>query len=80
MPTEWNAVLTIAKELNPLFSANLSCIYAPGTNLIVLLPSVKYNLATNCDVDLVWQSFFAEQQNDLSGVAHRGFIRIKWSF
>lgn len=80
MPTKWNSVVTLAKEFTPLLSANLSCIYSPGTNLIILLPSVKYNLAANCDVDLIWQSFFAEQQNELTGVAHRGFIRIKWSF
>ena len=80
MPTKWNAVVTIAKEFTPLLSANLSCIYSPGTNLVILLPSIKYNLATNCDVDFIWQSFFAEQQSELAGVAHRGFIRVKWSF
>lgn len=80
MPTKWNAVVTVVKEITPLLSANLSTIYSPGTNLMILLPSVRYNLATNIDFDLVWQSFFAEQNNQFEGVSHRAFLRIKWNF
>jgi hypothetical protein len=80
MPTKWNMVVTVVKELTPLLSANLSTIYSPGTSLLILLPSVKYNLATNVDFDLVWQSFFAEQYNQFAGVSHRAFLRIKWNF
>ncbi len=80
MPTQWNTVLTIGKELTPLLAANMTGIYAPGTNLLILLPTLKYNLATNLDFDLVWQSFYAEQNNHFGGVSHRGFLRMKWNF
>lgn len=80
MPTKWNFILTAAKEITPLFSVNMSVLYAPGTNLVILLPSFKYNLATNLDVDLIWQSFFAELDQNFEAVNHRGFLRLKWSF
>jgi hypothetical protein len=80
MPTKWNAVVTIGKEFTPLLQANVSMIYSPGTNLMILLPSVKYSLASNLDFDLIWQSFYAEESNRFEGISHRGFIRVKWSF
>jgi len=80
MPTKWNFIVTAAKELNPLLSANLSVLYAPGTDLMIFLTSFKYNLATNLDADFIWQSFFAEFNKPLEAVNHRGFLRLRWNF
>jgi hypothetical protein len=80
MPTKWNTVLTFSKQISPLVTGTLSTIYSPGTNLLILLPTLKYNLATNLDVDFVMQSFFAEQQDTFDGVSHRIFLRAKWNF
>lgn len=80
MPTKWNIAFTLSKEFTPLLSGTISTIYSPGTNLMILLPSLKYNLAPNLDFDLVWQSFYAEQNNDFESVTHRGFLRMKWNF
>lgn len=80
MPTRWNFMVTTAKEITPLFSATTSVLYAQGTNLIILLPSIKYNLASNLDADIIWQSFFAELDKKFEAANHRGFLRIKWSF
>ena len=80
MPTKWNLVITTAKEFTPLFSGNLSVVYAPGTNLMILFPSFSYNLSTNFDINLVWQSFFAELGHQYEAVNHRCFLRAKWSF
>lgn len=80
MPTKYNLMVTTIKELNPLLSANVSVLYSPGTNLFILFPSVQYNLATNFDVDLVWQSFFAELNSRFQAINHRCYLRIKWSF
>lgn len=80
MPTKWNVILTTAKEISPLFSANMAVLYAPGTNLLILLPSFQYNIDTNLDINLIWQSFFAELKNSFEAVNHRGFLRMKWSF
>jgi hypothetical protein len=80
MPTKWNIMLTTSKEFTPLLSANLSVLYAPGTNLLILFPTLQYNLATNLDISLVWQSFLGERNKNLEAINHRCFIRMKWSF
>lgn len=80
MPTQWNVAATVSKEFSPIFSATFSCLYAPGTNLLIVLPGLRYNMATNIDVDLVWQSFLAEESGTFQSVIHRAFIRAKWSF
>lgn len=80
MPTKWNVAFTLSKEITPLLSSTLLLIYSPCTNLMIVLPSLKYNLATNLDFDLIWQSFYAEQSNEFASVTHRGFLRLKWNF
>ncbi|SDM29518.1 hypothetical protein SAMN05421813_10938 [Daejeonella rubra] len=80
MPTKWNSLISVAKEINPLLSVNCTALYSPGTNLLILYPSLQYNLATNLDMNFVWQSFFAELNTDFKAVNHQGFVRAKWNF
>ena len=80
MPTKWNFITSTSKQITPLFSINASILYAPGTNLLLLLPSARYNLAANLDADIVWQSFFTKLNDNFEAVAHLGFFRLKWSF
>ena len=80
MPTKWNLLITTAKEINPLFQANLGVLYAPGTNLMILIPSFQYNLAPDLDVNLLGQSYFAELNNRMEAVNHSIYLRLKWSF
>lgn len=80
MPTKWNLINTLAKEFTPLFTTTLTVLYAPGSNLLLVFPSLQYNLATNLDLNFVWQSFFAELANEFTAVNHRSFLRLKWSF
>jgi hypothetical protein len=80
MPTRWNAIVTTAKQFSPLLSANMSVLYTPGTNLLVFLPSLQYDIATNLDLNLIWQSFFAELNRSFEGVSNHYYLRLKWSF
>lgn len=80
MPTKWNTMVTVAKEVTPLFSFNLGTLYAPGTKLLIIIPSLKYNLAANLDADLFWQSFFASMNTNFEAINHRCYLRLKWSF
>ncbi|MDA9555440.1 hypothetical protein N9R54_04325 [Pelobium sp.] len=80
MPTQWNIIVTTAKEINPLFSVNMSVLYTPGTNLMILYPTLQYNLATNLDASLITQSFFAELNHHFEAVNHQCFLRLKWSY
>lgn len=80
MPTRWNIVFTLAKEITPLFSVRISTLYSPKTNLGILLPSLGYSLTEDLGVDIIWQSFFAELNGEFGAVSHRAFLRCKWSF
>ena len=79
MPTKWNFIIATGKEITPLFSANISFLYAPGTNLLLILPGFKYSLGENLNVDLVWQSFYASL-DQFEALNHRGFLRLKYNF
>ncbi|HEY1113050.1 MAG TPA: hypothetical protein VGE66_05795 [Chitinophagaceae bacterium] len=80
MPVKWAVALTAGKEFTPLFSGSLTTVYAPGTNMLILFPSLKYSLVTNLDVDLVWQSFFAQTNRLFEDQGHGVFLRIRWSY
>lgn len=79
MPAKWNFLVNTFKEFTPLFNGSLSVVYSPGLNMLILFPSFKYSLKTNLDLDLVWQSYFAELEK-FQGISHTGFLRIRWSF
>lgn len=80
MPTKWNLIFTVTKQFSPRFSAGTTSLFAPGTNLLIFFPSIGYNLMTNFDVDVFWQSFFADVRGDFRALRHLGFIRAKFSF
>jgi hypothetical protein len=79
MPTKWNFLVNTSKEITPILSGSMSLVYAPGTNLLILFPTLRYNIQTNLDLDFVWQSFFASA-NRFQALSHIGFLRVKWSF
>lgn len=79
MPTKWNFLVNTSKEITPILSGSMSVVYAPGTNLLILFPTLRYNMQTNLDLDFVWQSFFASY-NRFDALSHIGFLRAKWSF
>lgn len=80
LPVKWAFALTGGKEFTPLLSGSLTTVYAPGVNMLILFPSLKYNLATNLDVDLVWQSFLARSPHRFKDQGHQAFLRIRWSY
>lgn len=80
MPTRWNFIVTSSKEFTPILSGNVSAVYAPGTKLLILLPSLQYNIAANLDLSLVWQSFFTSFNDTFRAVNHHCFLRIKLNY
>lgn len=80
MPTRWNTTMMIVKEITPLLKVNMGAVFAWGTRLLLLLPSVSYNVAANLDAELRWQSFMLQKQSRFSGEIHQCFLRLKWSY
>lgn len=79
MPARWSLLAATTKEFTPRFSGNLNLVYSPAVNMLIIFPSFRYNLLTNLDLDMVWQSFFMEM-DEFEGISHTGYVRIKWSF
>lgn len=80
MPAQWNILLGSSKQFTPLFSGSLLTVFCPGTKMFILYPSFKYSWLPNVDVDLVWQSLFAELDHEFQGVSHAAYLRLKWNF
>lgn len=80
MPTRWNLLSGLSKEITPIFNARFSFIYSPFAKLLVVLPSLSYGIITNLDVDLFWQSFMASSNGSFKAIGHTAFLRGKWSF
>lgn len=80
LPVKWATSITASKGFTPLLTVSVSTLYAPGVNLLILLPSLKYNVSSTFDFDLFWQSYFLEASSGFSDVSHNGYLRFKWSF
>lgn len=80
MPSRWNVSFTSIKELTPLLNLNCVIVYAPRAELFLFLPSLQFSLMQNLDLDLVWQSFFASENDRFSSQGLRSYLRMKWTF
>ena len=78
-PAKWNVLINASKEISPLLNAGISTVYAPQVNMLIIIPTCRYNLRPNLEVDLFWQSFFVERSH-FQALAHTGTLRFKWSF
>lgn len=80
MPTAYNVMLGVRKEISPLVSASLGVVYGAGTNLVILLPTFSWNASDRWDVSIIWQAFYAELNNRLQPITQSGFLRAKLTF
>ena len=55
-------------------------VSAMGSNLLLVLPALKYNLADDLDADLIGQSFFYGNKQSFEARQHRISLRLKWNF
>ena len=71
----------VSKEFTPLTHGSLTFVYSPNGNLLIFVPSLTYSIASNWDMDLIGQTFFAKTPlkafDNLGNVA---YFRLKWSF
>lgn len=79
-PNKWNLTISVIKEISPLWSYQIGCIYSPGTNMLVLYPSSQYEIYKNLVASLVWQSFYTETDSIFMLFKNNFLFRIKWNF
>lgn len=80
MPTRWNILTGVSKEISSIVNGRITSVYSPKNNLIVLFPSISFSMLPNLDLDIFWQTFLASSSGKISPVNHGGFIRGRWSF
>jgi len=70
----------IKKAFTPVRSLNVSVIYSPEKNSLILFPSWAWNVAQNFDLDITAQAFFAKGLNRYQSQGNAIYVRGKWSF
>lgn len=80
MPTRYNTITTIKKEISLLSSIGLSLVYAPVVNLFIAMPNFSYNLGNSMDLDLIGQFFYIKQYGSLKSMTAIAFVRLRYSF
>jgi hypothetical protein len=81
MPVRWSFLATVAKPVSPLLNASLTTVWSPEFNLLILIPTVAYNIKENWDIDLTGQLFNIQ----LPGGAFKNrynalYLRLRWSY
>lgn len=79
-PFRYNFHTTVMKTISPIASFNLSCVYSPEKNTLIVVPAYAWNVATNFDLDFTVQSFFIQQNESYKNVVTQIYIRGRWSF
>lgn len=80
-PFRYSFYAGVRKAFTPISSLNISAIYSPTNNTLVLFPSWTWNLAKNVDVDITAQSFFSDnEQHRYKAQGTAFFFRGKWNF
>lgn len=80
MPARFSWLLAARKEISPLSTASCTIVYSPQLDLLILSPTISYNISPQWDADLIWQSFFLRYQGSFQGLQDIGYLRFKWSF
>lgn len=81
MPVQWSAIATVAKPITPIFSGSLTTVWSPHRELLLIMPTLAYNIRENWDLDLTGQLFFwtppGKPFNLYFGTV---YLRLRWSF
>lgn len=87
-PAPWTYSLTGSYPTSALSNLNLTLMWAPkgvipgfsSGNLTLIVPTFTYSIRNNWDLDIVGQSFIAENQEGYKHLLSAAFIRLKWSY
>lgn len=78
MPFEFSGYLQLSKEFSPIVSGSVSMVYSPTNHSLIAIPTFKYSLATNWELDLLSYSFF--EFREYAPLGTNIYLRLRWSF
>ncbi len=80
MPSRWNLLAGCSKEINPIINFRFNYLYLPISKLMILFPSITFNIKTNFDVDVFWQSYWGTYTGIVRPLNHMAYFRAKLFF
>ncbi len=80
MPTRYSTLLSVSRPLSALINGSLVGIYAPGTNLLFLMPSLTVAVANNWEFAVFGQTTFLDNGSEFRNYGTSVFARLKWGF
>ncbi|WP_340201898.1 hypothetical protein [Ascidiimonas sp. W6] len=78
LPFEYAGFIQLSKEFSPILLATMSTIYSPTNHSVIIIPSFRYSIANNLELDFTGQSFFEFKEYQTLGNSF--FTRLRWSF
>lgn len=80
MPFRHTFFLLANRTVNPLLTAGISMMYAPGgKNYLIFFPTLNYSVSANTEISLFLQSFLGND-NGYKTLGTAFYTRFKWSF
>jgi hypothetical protein len=79
-PFKYTAFAEVSYPFTPIFKASLGGMYSPSGNSLIALPTLTYSIADNWVIDVIGQSFFAQNNGGYKSLGTGLFFRLKWGF
>jgi len=79
-PFKYTLFAQVSYPFTPIFKASLGGMYSPASNAVIILPTFSYSISDNWTLDLVAQSFFAQQSSNYRTLGNSIYLRMKWGF
>ena len=80
MPSKWTYFGQVSGAFNPALNGSMSVFYMQGINLLLLMPSIIYNISDNWELMITAQSAFGEINSKFSASGTGLFLRLMYSF
>jgi hypothetical protein len=81
MPVRWSFLATVAKPITPILNGSCTLVWSPEYNLLILVPTLAYNIRENWDIDFTGQLFYIQPPGNSFKNQYNGlFLRLRWSF
>ena len=80
MPSKWTYFGQISGSFNPAINGSFSIFYMQGINLLMVMPSIVYDLNQSWELMITCQSAFGEISNKFKNTGTGLFLRLMYNF
>lgn len=79
-PFKYTFFAEISYPFTPIIKGAMAGMYSLSGNSIIILPTITYSISDNWVLDLVSQSFLAQEKGKYSPLGNAIYLRLKWGF